>query len=175
MAHGLDALNTVFKAALRRRLVQAKLAEVKEELRHRRHQSIPEQGKWLAHVVAGFFNYHAVPTNFAAFAHYTSDRHRCRWPHGRRNTAGSNSLGDRYYFSGLGHLCCPSDTAMPGTGLRTMTSLCGVSPAPDGLDAPHRATLPDPRVPRQTHRICHDRLRSIHFFKHAMSLRAVAM
>jgi len=46
--------------------VQAKLAEVKEELRHRRHQPIPEQGKWLAHVVAGFFNYHAVPTNFAA-------------------------------------------------------------------------------------------------------------
>ncbi len=46
--------------------VQAKLAEVKEELRHRRHQPIPEQGKWLAHVVTGFFNYHAVPTNFAA-------------------------------------------------------------------------------------------------------------
>ncbi|MGC8808449.1 MAG: group II intron reverse transcriptase/maturase [Thiomonas sp.] len=46
--------------------VRAKLAEVKEELRHRRHQSIPEQGKWLAHVVTGFFNYHAVPTNFAA-------------------------------------------------------------------------------------------------------------
>src|SRR5208283_3202086 len=46
--------------------VRAKLAEVKEELRHRRHQSIPEQGQWLAQVVAGFFNYHAVPTNFAA-------------------------------------------------------------------------------------------------------------
>ena len=49
--------------------VQAKLAEVKEELRHRRHQPIPEQGKWLAHVVTGFFNYHAVPTNFAASRH----------------------------------------------------------------------------------------------------------
>src|SRR5208283_3307643 len=36
--------------------VRAKLAEVKEELRHRRHQSIPEQGQWLAQVVAGFFN-----------------------------------------------------------------------------------------------------------------------
>ena len=46
--------------------VQAKLAEVKEELRRRRHQPIPEQGKWLAQVIAGFFNYHAVPTNFAA-------------------------------------------------------------------------------------------------------------
>ena len=26
-------------------------------MRHRRHHPIPEQGKWLAHVVAGFFNY----------------------------------------------------------------------------------------------------------------------
>ena len=32
--------------------VQAKLAEVKEELRQRRHQPIPEQGKWLAQVVS---------------------------------------------------------------------------------------------------------------------------
>ena len=31
--------------------VQAKLTEVKEELRRRRHQPIPEQGKWLAHGV----------------------------------------------------------------------------------------------------------------------------
>jgi group II intron reverse transcriptase/maturase len=46
--------------------VQAKLAEIKEELRHRRHQPIPEQGRWLAQVVSGFFNYHAVPTNFRA-------------------------------------------------------------------------------------------------------------
>jgi RNA-directed DNA polymerase len=46
--------------------VQAKLAEIKEELRHRRHQPIPGQGRWLAQVVSGFFNYHAVPTNFRA-------------------------------------------------------------------------------------------------------------
>jgi len=41
----------------------AKLKEVKEELRRRMHQPIPEQGKWLRQVVTGFFNYHAVPTN----------------------------------------------------------------------------------------------------------------
>ncbi|MEX3527191.1 MAG: group II intron reverse transcriptase/maturase, partial [Burkholderia sp.] len=34
--------------------------------RHRWHQSIPEQGDWLRRVVQGYFNYHAVPTNFAA-------------------------------------------------------------------------------------------------------------
>jgi hypothetical protein len=50
----------------RRDRVRAKLKEIKEELRKRRHQPIPAQGKWLAQVVAGFFAYHAVPTNFNA-------------------------------------------------------------------------------------------------------------
>jgi RNA-directed DNA polymerase len=43
--------------------MRAKVREVKTELRRRMHRSIPEQGKWLKHVVAGYFNYHAVPTN----------------------------------------------------------------------------------------------------------------
>ncbi len=47
----------------RRDRVRAKLKEVKEGLRRRMHQSIPEQGLWLKQVVTGFFNYHAVPTN----------------------------------------------------------------------------------------------------------------
>lgn len=47
----------------RRDRVRAKLKEIKEELRRRMHQSIPEQGAWLKQVVTGFFNYHTVPTN----------------------------------------------------------------------------------------------------------------
>ena len=31
--------------------------------RRRMHTPIPAQGKWLAQVVRGYFNYHAVPTN----------------------------------------------------------------------------------------------------------------
>ena len=56
--------------------IQAKLKDVKEELRKRRHQSIPEQGKWLRQVVGGFFAYHAVPTNshaLTAFHHHVTD------------------------------------------------------------------------------------------------------
>jgi RNA-directed DNA polymerase len=49
----------------RRDRVRMKLREIKEELRRRMHQPIPEQGKWLRQVVGGFFAYHAVPTNFA--------------------------------------------------------------------------------------------------------------
>ena len=56
--------------------MQAKLKQVKEELRKRRHQTIPEQGKWLRQVVGGFFAYHAVPTNshsLVAFLHHVTD------------------------------------------------------------------------------------------------------
>ena len=46
--------------------MRAKLAEIKEQLRERRHVPVPEVGKWLAHVVRGYFAYHAVPTNSPA-------------------------------------------------------------------------------------------------------------
>jgi group II intron reverse transcriptase/maturase len=56
----------LLKRKSRRDRVRAKLKEIKEELRRRMHRPIPEQGNWLAQVIRGFFNYHAVPTNFAA-------------------------------------------------------------------------------------------------------------
>jgi RNA-directed DNA polymerase len=60
----------------RRDRVRAKLKEVKEELRRRMHQAIPEQGQWLKQVVSGFFAYHAVPTNsraIGAFRYHVVD------------------------------------------------------------------------------------------------------
>jgi len=50
----------------RRDRLQAKLLAVKEEMRRRMHQPIPQQGEWLRQVVSGWFNYHAVPTNIRA-------------------------------------------------------------------------------------------------------------
>jgi RNA-directed DNA polymerase len=47
----------------RRDRMRAKLREIKEALRQRTNRPIPETGKWLAQVVAGYFAYHAVPTN----------------------------------------------------------------------------------------------------------------
>ena len=49
-----------------RKRMRAKLKEIKEKLRRRMHQPIPEQGKWLGQVVRGYFGYHAVPTNGTA-------------------------------------------------------------------------------------------------------------
>ena len=51
------------KRKTRRDRMRAKLKEIKEEMRQRRHHSIPEQGHWLKQVVTGFFAHHAVPTN----------------------------------------------------------------------------------------------------------------
>ena len=73
--------------------VRAKLREVKTELRVRRHQPIPEQGRWLASVLRGHYNYYAVPGNIPAlraFRHQLirhwlkslrrrSQRHRLTW------------------------------------------------------------------------------------------------
>ena len=54
------------KRKTRRDRMTAKLLEVKEQLRRRRHQTIPEQG--MRQMAGGFFNYHAVPTNSRALS-----------------------------------------------------------------------------------------------------------
>jgi RNA-directed DNA polymerase len=66
----------LLKRKSRRDRVRAKLKEIKEELRRRMHQPIPEQGNWLAQVIRGFFAYHAVPTNYAALSKF---RHQITW------------------------------------------------------------------------------------------------
>ena len=61
----------------RRDRMRAKLREIKQGLRLRMHQPIPQQARWLAQVVGGYFNYHAVPTNsraLAAFHHHVLER-----------------------------------------------------------------------------------------------------
>ena len=54
------------KRITRRDRMRATLREIKDGLRRRMHQPIPEQGAWIEQVVRGFFAYHAVPTNGAA-------------------------------------------------------------------------------------------------------------
>jgi group II intron reverse transcriptase/maturase len=64
------------KRKTRRDRMRAKLKMIKAELWRRMHQPIPDQGKWLARVVRGYFNYHAVPTNgraLDAFRHHVTD------------------------------------------------------------------------------------------------------
>ena len=56
--------------------MRARLREIKEQLRRRMHEAIPDQGRWLRAVVTGFFAYHAVPTNsraLGAFRYHVTD------------------------------------------------------------------------------------------------------
>lgn len=56
---------TVLRQTMRPRL-QAKLKAVKQELRHRLHHSVAEQGAYLRSVVAGHVRYFGVPNNGAS-------------------------------------------------------------------------------------------------------------
>jgi RNA-directed DNA polymerase len=79
----------LLKRRTRRDRMQAKIKEVAGELRRRMHQSIPEQGKWLKQVITGFFNYHAVPTNWAALGAFRTEIiERWRWTLSRRSQKG---------------------------------------------------------------------------------------
>ena len=80
----------LLKRKTRRDRMQTKIKEVARELRRRMHQSIPEQGKWLKQVITGFFNYHAVPTNWNALGAFRAEiAERWRRTLSRRSQKGS--------------------------------------------------------------------------------------
>jgi group II intron reverse transcriptase/maturase len=53
---------SVKRMTIRKRM-RAKLQEIKQQLRARMHDAIPDTGTWLRAVVQGHFNYYAVPGN----------------------------------------------------------------------------------------------------------------
>ena len=59
---------------------RTKLGVVKAEMRRRMHHPIPEQGRWLARVFGGHYNYYAVPHNSRALRsfHLQVKRHWLR-------------------------------------------------------------------------------------------------
>jgi group II intron reverse transcriptase/maturase len=61
--------NSVGKFTIRRQTarqrLEAKLQQVKQTLRERMHEPVPEVGAWLTRVLKGFYQYHAVPGNWA--------------------------------------------------------------------------------------------------------------
>ena len=66
---------TVLRQTIRKRL-QAKLKQVKTELRRRLHDPVPEVGRWLGAVVRGHVRYYGVPMNSPAIALF---RYRVGW------------------------------------------------------------------------------------------------
>jgi RNA-directed DNA polymerase len=54
------------KRVTSKKKMRAKLRAVKTEMRRRMHLPIPDQGRWLARVLAGHYRYYAVPDNSEA-------------------------------------------------------------------------------------------------------------
>ena len=54
------------KRVTSKKKMRAKLKDIKSEMRKRMHLPIPEQGRWLARVLEGHYNYYAVPDNSEA-------------------------------------------------------------------------------------------------------------
>jgi len=60
---------TVKRKTMAKRL-SSKLKGIRVELKRRRHEPVPQLGKWLGSVVRGFLNYHAVPDNWEPIAEF---------------------------------------------------------------------------------------------------------
>ena len=58
-----DGRFTVRRKTIAKRL-RKKITAVTVELKRRRHDPVPEQGRWVRSVVRGYFNYYAVPGNY---------------------------------------------------------------------------------------------------------------
>jgi len=83
--------------------MRAKLKAVNDQLKQRRHQPIPVQGRWLASVVGGHMAYYAVPGNIKAVAAFRDQvtRHwrralRRRSQKTRTNWAQMNRIATRW-------------------------------------------------------------------------------
>ena len=73
--------------------MRAKLLAIKREMWKRMHHPVPEQGRWLARVLSGHYNYYAVPDNIEALSAFRyrlirhwlkslrrrSQKHRMAW------------------------------------------------------------------------------------------------
>ena len=66
--------------------MEAKLQEVKQNLRRRMPEAVEVTGRWLGQVLNGYYQYHAIPGNMAALKHFGS---------------GSNNTGGVVYAAGV--------------------------------------------------------------------------
>jgi hypothetical protein len=63
---------TILRKTIGKRMA-AKLKEIRMQLRKRMHARVPGTVKWLQQVVQGYFQYHAIPGNWARLQAFRSD------------------------------------------------------------------------------------------------------
>jgi len=69
-----------------RKRMRRKLQTIRTDLRKRRHEPVPEQGRWLQSVIRGYFAYHAIPNNIDALEAFRKGVLRLWWQSLRRRS-----------------------------------------------------------------------------------------
>ena len=93
---------TVRRRTMGRRMA-AKLKEVRAKLRQRLHASPGATGRWLVQVVRGYFQYHAIPGNWARLKAFRNDVLRM-WFRALRRRSQRSRLNWERFRQGLGSL-----------------------------------------------------------------------
>ena len=81
----------IWRRTARKRL-EAKLQQIKQTLRVRMHEPVSEVGEWLGRVLSGFYQYHAIPGNWASL-HRFRDRIGRYWRHTLRRRSQRGRIG----------------------------------------------------------------------------------
>jgi group II intron reverse transcriptase/maturase len=107
---------TVHRKTIGKRMV-ARLKELRVKLRQQMHESPKTTGKWLAQVVRGYFQYHAVPGNWVRLKAYRNAVLRMWLQTLRRRSQRSRLSWDRFR-KGLGSNLPPIQILQPYPNVR---------------------------------------------------------
>jgi group II intron reverse transcriptase/maturase len=107
--------------------MRATLQALKVALHRRRHQPLPEQGRWLGEVTRGYFAYHAVPTNIHALGRFRTEVVR-HWLHALRRRSQRDGM-DWHRMNALAQRWLPRPRVMhPWPEVRFAVRTRGKSP-----------------------------------------------
>ena len=107
---------TVHRRTIGKRMA-AKLNDIRAKLRERMHVSPTTTGKWLVQVVRGYFQYHAIPGNWARLEAFRNGVQRIWFQTLRRRSQRSRLTWERFR-QGLGSLLPPIQILQPYPSVR---------------------------------------------------------
>jgi RNA-directed DNA polymerase len=107
---------TVHRRTIGKRMV-AKLKDIRAKLRERMHETPATTGKWLGQVVRGYFQYHAIPGNWARLKAFRNGVQRIWFQTLRRRSQRSRLTWQRFR-EGLGSLLPPIQILQPYPSVR---------------------------------------------------------
>ncbi|MFN0172841.1 MAG: reverse transcriptase domain-containing protein [Bryobacteraceae bacterium] len=107
---------TVHRRTIGKRMV-AQLKDIRAKLRERMHETPATTGKWLGQVVRGYFQYHAIPGNWARLKAFRNGVQRIWFQTLRRRSQRSRLTWQRFR-EGLGSLLPPIQILQPYPSVR---------------------------------------------------------